>query len=111
MKKKLAVIGTLKQDKPVMILDEPFNGLDIETNRIIRQVMIKLKEKGKTIIVTSHIIETLTNLCDFIHYLEDGKIKYSKKRSQFKTFEKEIYESIENKNVSIIKDLLDRKVN
>jgi ABC-2 type transport system ATP-binding protein len=105
MKKKLAIIGILKQDKPIMILDEPFNGLDIEANRILRSILIRLKEKGKTIIVTSHIIETLTNLCDFIHYLEDGKIKYNKGRSDFSEFEKTIYESIENKNEQIISDL------
>ncbi|MEI7661985.1 MAG: ATP-binding cassette domain-containing protein, partial [Bacteroidota bacterium] len=70
MKKKLAFFGVIRQDKPVMILDEPFNGLDIETCRIIRRILIKLKERGKTILITSHIIETLTNLCDYIHYLE-----------------------------------------
>ena len=75
MKKKLALLGILKQDKQIMILDEPFNGLDIETCRIIRSILLQLKERGKTIIVTSHIIETLTNLCDFIHLLEKGKIK------------------------------------
>src|ERR1035437_3566386 len=65
MKKKLALMGILKQNKPIMILDEPFNGLDIETCRIIRQILLKLKERDKTIIITSHIIETLTNLCDY----------------------------------------------
>lgn len=106
MKKKLALMGILKQDKPIMILDEPFNGLDIETCRIIRQIILKLKEQGKTIIITSHIIETLTNLCDYIHYLEKGKIKYSKAKNDFKEFEREIFESIENKNEELIKELI-----
>jgi ABC-2 type transport system ATP-binding protein len=106
MKKKLALMGILKQDKPIMILDEPFNGLDIETCRIIRQILLKLKEQGKTIIITSHIIETLTNLCDYIHYLEEGKIKYSKDKNDFKEFEREIFESIENKNEELIKELI-----
>lgn len=106
MKKKLVLMGILKIDKPIMILDEPFNGLDIETSRIIRSVLLKLKEQGKTIIVTSHIIETLTNMCDYIHYLEDGKIKYSKEKKEFKKFEKEIFSSIENKNKSVIDKLM-----
>ena len=83
MKKKLALLGILKQDKPLMILDEPFNGLDIETCRIIRSILLRLKDKGKTIIITSHIIETLTNLCDYIHYLENGTIKHSKEKHDF----------------------------
>ncbi len=106
MKKKLALLAILKQDKPILILDEPFNGLDIETARIMRSILLKLKEKGKTIIITSHIIETLTNLCDFIHFLEDGKIKYSKEKKEFAEFEKSLFEDIENKNKGIIEDLI-----
>jgi ABC-2 type transport system ATP-binding protein len=106
MKKKLALMGVLKQDKPVMILDEPFNGLDIETSRSIRQVLLKLKENGKTIIITSHIIETLTNLCDRIHYLEGGKIKFSKDKHEFREFEQDLFRSIEVKNEALINDLL-----
>ena len=106
MKKKLAFLSILKQDKPLMILDEPFNGLDIETCRIIRSILLRLKEKGKTIIITSHIIETLTNLCDFIHYLEDGKIKQSEDKEGFIKFEKELYELLENKNEKMILELI-----
>jgi ABC-2 type transport system ATP-binding protein len=106
MKKKLAIMGILKQDKPIMILDEPFNGLDIETCRIIRQILLKLRDRDKTIIITSHIIETLTNLCDYIHYLEKGKIKYSKDKGDFKEFEREIFASIEIKNEELINQLI-----
>jgi ABC-2 type transport system ATP-binding protein len=106
MKKKLALLGLLKQDKPIMILDEPFNGLDIETCRIIRSILLRLKEKGKTIIITSHIIETLTNLCDYIHYLENGTIKHSKEKHEFAEFERELFESIENKNIELITELI-----
>jgi ABC-2 type transport system ATP-binding protein len=105
MKKKLALLGILKQDKPLMILDEPFNGLDLETCRIIRMILLRLKEKNKTIIVTSHIIETLTNLCDYLHYLENGVIKHSKDKSGFKDFEREVFEQIENKNIELINKL------
>lgn len=107
MKKKLALIGILKQDKPIMILDEPFNGLDIETCRIIRSILLRLKDKGKTIIITSHIIETLTNLCDYIHYLEKGTISYSKGKHDFAEFARELFESIENKNVELITELIE----
>lgn len=107
MKKKLALMGILKQDKPILILDEPFNGLDIETCRNIRMILLRLKDKGKTILITSHIMETLTNLCDKIHYLENGTIRYSKEQHEFVSFEKEIFESIEQKNVGIIFELTD----
>jgi len=105
MKKKLALMGCLKQDKPVMILDEPFNGLDIESTRILRMVLLKLKEKSKTIIITSHIIETLTNLCDSIHFLDEGKIKFSKSKSEFAVFEKEIFQRIDEKSFKLVVEL------
>ncbi|WP_066632959.1 ABC transporter ATP-binding protein [Labilibacter marinus] len=106
MKKKLAILGSLKQDKAIMILDEPFNGLDIETCRIIRSILLKLKEKGKTIIITSHIIETLTNLCDHIHYLEYGKITHSCDKSEFQLFEEELFKEIELKNEEALCELI-----
>jgi ABC-2 type transport system ATP-binding protein len=108
MKKKLALLGVLKQDKPILILDEPFNGLDMETCRIIRSLLLQLQENGKTIIITSHIMETLTNLCDFIHYLESGKIKYSKGKTEFAAFEQELFESLENKNAKLIAELFEK---
>lgn len=105
MKKKLALFAILKQDNPIFILDEPFNGLDIETCRIIRMILLRLKEKGKTIIITSHIIETLTNLCDFLHYLENGNISLTTDKDGFKAFEKEVFEHIEQKNVDLVNKL------
>jgi ABC-2 type transport system ATP-binding protein len=106
MKKKLVLMGILKQDKLVMIMDVPYNGLDIETYRIIRQILLKLRERNKTINITSHKIETLTNLCDNIHYLEKGKIKYSKGKSDFKKFERDIFASIEIRNEELINQLI-----
>ncbi len=106
MKKKLAILGVIKQDKPVVLLDEPFNGLDIEMCRILRLVLLKLKETKKTIIISSHVMETLTNLCDCIHYLKNGKIKHSIQKENFASFEKEIFTLIENDNTTTINQLI-----
>lgn len=106
MKKKLALMGVLKQDKPLMILDEPFDRIDIETGRIIRSILLRLKDKGKTILVTSHIIETLIDLCDSIHYIKEGKVQYSRDHSDFENFKKEIYEFIETRNENKIDELI-----
>jgi ABC-2 type transport system ATP-binding protein len=107
MKKKLALMSVLKQDKPLMILDEPFNGLDMETCHIVHSVLMHLKLKGKTIIITSHILESLTKLCDYIHYLENGKIKYSRDKEGFSNLEKDIFSFLDNKNEKIINQLLE----
>ncbi len=106
MRKKLAILSVIKQDKPILILDEPFNSLDVETCRNIRSILLGLKGKGKLIIITSHIVETLTNLCDYIHFLEGGRIKFSKEKNDFEEFEKELFQSIENKSINLISELL-----
>ena len=106
MKKKLALLGVIKQNKPILLLDEPFNGLDIEMCHIVRLILLRLKDAGNTIIISSHIIETLTELCDYIHYLEKGKIKFSKSKEDFALFEKYLFNLIEKDNGFIINELI-----
>jgi ABC-2 type transport system ATP-binding protein len=106
MKKKLAILGVIMQNKSIVLLDEPFNSLDIEMCRILRLILLKLKETGKTIIISSHIMGTLTNMCDCIHYLENGKIKYSTQKEDFVTFEEEIFAAIEKDNKTMVNELI-----
>ncbi len=76
MKKKLAFMGILSLNRPIIMLDEPFNGLDLETNETLKSILQILRSKQKTIIVTSHILDTLTTTCDSIHYLNNGIIEH-----------------------------------
>ncbi|MBS4059048.1 MAG: ATP-binding cassette domain-containing protein [Bacteroidetes bacterium] len=107
MKKKLALLAAIRQNKPILILDEPFNGLDIESCGVLRMLLLQLREK-KTIIVTSHIIQTLTNLCDEIHYLENGKISFSTESQRFDELEQNIFKTIENRHQTLIKALSEK---
>lgn len=93
MKKKLALTGVLLQKNDVFILDEPFNGVDIYSNTIISQVLIKLKELNKIVILSSHIFSTLYETCDYLHYLKNGSIVKSVDKSQFGIIEKEMQDS------------------
>ncbi len=74
MKKKLALIGVLLLDKPINILDEPFNGMDFEGVHALYDVIKDMKSKNKIIIISSHIIETLFHTCDNIAFLQDGTV-------------------------------------
>jgi ABC-2 type transport system ATP-binding protein len=53
MQKKLALTGILLQENQLFILDEPFNGVDIQSNQLITEILSMLKSKGKTIILSS----------------------------------------------------------
>lgn len=83
MKKKIALIAILLQDKSLCILDEPFNGVDFEGVHHLYQVIEGLKNEKKTVIITSHIIETLFHTCDKIGILENGKISKIFAKEQF----------------------------
>lgn len=83
MKKKLAFLGILSLNRPILILDEPFNGLDLETNEVLKQIIQLLKKSGKMIIITSHILEALITICDKIHYLNHGIVESSFDKTQF----------------------------
>lgn len=84
MKKKLALLAILLQGNQYFILDETFNGVDIHSNMIITELIIKLKSMGKTVIVSSHIFSTLRDTCDEIFLLKDGNIT---KRVLFNDFD------------------------
>ncbi len=91
MKKKLAIIGFLHLNKPILILDEPFNGLDMEANHYLEKLLLSLKSEDKIIIVTSHILATLFPVCDEIMWLNYGKIKKTFEKKDFELIEKEIF--------------------
>lgn len=75
MKKKLALIGMLMLNKPINILDEPFNGVDFEGVHLLYDIIGQLKPKNKVVIISSHIIETLFHTCDKIELLQNGSIQ------------------------------------
>jgi len=90
MKKKLALLAILVQENDVFILDEPFNGVDIQSNIIITDIIHKLKELGKTIIISSHIFSTLSDTCNEIHLIKDGVFTRKVFREDFSALENEM---------------------
>jgi len=92
MKKKLALLAILLQNNQYFLLDEPFNGVDIHSNIIIVEVIKKLREMGKLVIVASHIFSTLSDTCDEITLLSEGKIVKTVKREEFEELESEMKE-------------------
>lgn len=87
MKKKLALNAVLLQQNQIFIFDEPFNGVDIQSNMIVEQLIFELKNLGKTILISSHILKTLSSVCDEIYYLNDGKLKHHLLKNEFEQLE------------------------
>lgn len=72
MQKKIAILSLILQQNSLFILDEPFNGLDLSTTIMLEKILERLQEKGKTVIMSSHILHSLINICDQICYLNNG---------------------------------------
>lgn len=90
MKKKLALTAILLQGNDYFILDEPFNGVDIQCNIIITEIIHKLKELDKTVIISSHIFSTLSDTCDEIHLFSNGSFIKSVQKADFSVLEAEM---------------------
>ncbi len=74
MKQRIGIARTLLHDPSVLILDEPANGLDPQARIDMRQILLRLAEMGKTLIVTSHILPELSRICDRVAILNNGRL-------------------------------------
>lgn len=90
MKKKLALTAVLLLQNEYFIFDEPFNGIDIQSNIVITEIIHHLKNIGKTVIISSHIFSTLNDTCNEIHLLSNGNIVKSVHKENFLELELEI---------------------
>ena len=75
MKMRLNFVRAFAHDPEVLFLDEPTSGLDPTNSRIIKDIILNLKMKGKTILITTHHMEDAEELCDQVAFLSDGEIK------------------------------------
>jgi ABC-2 type transport system ATP-binding protein len=92
MKKKLALTAILVQENSCFILDEPFNGVDIQSNILITDIIQSLKSLGKTVIISSHIFSTLSDTCDEIHLMKNGEFIKKVFKEEFNKLEHEMKE-------------------
>src|ERR1700676_2223663 len=74
MKQKTSIARTLVHDPPVMIFDEPTLGLDIMTARTITSFIRECRDRGKTVIFSTHIMSEVEKLCDVIGIIQSGKL-------------------------------------
>jgi ABC-2 type transport system ATP-binding protein len=74
MKQRLCLAKTLVHDPPVLILDEPASGLDPRARLEMKALLTELKQMGKTILISSHILSELADFCTAIGIIERGKL-------------------------------------
>ncbi len=72
--KKLGIILTFMHDPEILILDEPTNGLDPIMQEEFHKLVLEEKQKGKTILYSSHILSEVSRICDRVGIIKDGKL-------------------------------------
>lgn len=72
MKQKLAIAQAIMEEPDMLILDEPFRGLDAKSLEKIRQLLLAYQKRGGTIFLTSHNLEDIAMLCNCVYEMKDG---------------------------------------
>lgn len=73
MGQKVQVLGTLIHEPELVILDEPFSGLDPVNVEVMRELILDMKRQGRTVIFSTHIMEQAEQICDFIFLIHQGR--------------------------------------
>jgi ABC-2 type transport system ATP-binding protein len=84
MQQKVQFVLTLLHDPKLLVLDEPLSGLDPVNAELINEVILELRERGKTIVLSTHRMEQVEQLCDEIAMMNDGKIVLAGKVRELK---------------------------
>ncbi|HYW31604.1 MAG TPA: ATP-binding cassette domain-containing protein [Gemmatimonas sp.] len=74
-RRKLALVGVMSLRRPVLVLDEPFEALDVVSRRIVRHLLRRAAEHGQIVIFSVHELETLASFCDTLSVLQSGSVQ------------------------------------
>ena len=74
MKQKVSLVISVVHDPDVIIFDEPTNGLDVLTAKVVTDFLLELRERGKTVILSTHIFSLVEKLCDRVGIIINGRM-------------------------------------
>jgi len=109
MKQRLSIASALLGDPEVLILDEPTNGLDPQGIADIRELIIKIGESGKTIILASHLLDEVQKVCSEFAVLRKGKLIHQGRVDS--EFSETIIVEIGSNNLSQLEDIIKKNEN
>jgi len=76
MRQKIVLIGALLHDPAVWILDEPLTGLDPKSSFLLKEMLRREAEKGKTVFFSTHVLDVAEKLCDRVAIIHKGKLLF-----------------------------------
>ena len=84
MRQKLGIMGAVLADAPCLVLDEPMSGLDPEARITVKGLIKQAHGQGKTIVLSSHILADMDEICDTLLVVDDKRLKFSGTPSELK---------------------------
>ncbi len=84
MKQKLAIISALLHEPKLIIMDEPFVGLDPKASHLLKEIMREMCDRGSAIFFSTHVLEVAEKLCDKVAIIKSGKLIKSGTMSEVK---------------------------
>ena len=107
--KKVGIVLALMHEPEILILDEATSGLDPIMQNVFHDILVKEKEKGTTILYSSHILSEVSSICDKVGFIKDGKII---KEDTIENIKKDNYTylKITSKDIENIKKALNLKI-
>ena len=97
MLKKLYLLVSVLEKDDILVLDEPFNGLDISAITYITELLLRLKNAGTLILLSSHIIDHLRSFCDTITLIESGQILFVDNKDEFEAVDMRLKAEVQKK--------------
>lgn len=94
MKQKISIIASLVNNPLLWILDEPMTGLDVESNYILKQLILEHAKSGNIVLFSTHILEICERLCNKIAIIDKGKLILEKNVDHVNSFKSESLEQI-----------------
>ena len=107
--KKVGIVLALMHEPEILILDEPTSGLDPIMQNVFHEILLKEKEKGTTILYSSHVLSEVSSICDKVGFIKEGKII---KEDSIENIRKDNYTylKISSKDIEKIKKELKLKI-
>jgi len=91
MRQKLGLIATVLTGSQILILDEPMSGLDPLARSLVKNLLISVKEQGRTIILSSHILADMDEICDCVTVIDGMKVQFTGTPDMMKSQTQEKY--------------------
>jgi len=103
MQQKVQIVGTLLHDPEVVILDEPFAGLDPVNARMVKDLILTLKREGRLVVLSTHQMDQVEELCDRIVMIDRGRrVLYGTVREIKRRYAEEIHSTSGRGNVVVV---------